>query len=128
AFWICKVLGFQDDPNGEYRANAEFIAAARTGWPRALRELERLRVEVRLLQSCGLEAADELNRCADLQLAVNGAMKRNGELQAEKAALEAQCAVMRQALTDLADGLGGCTCHEAYTSRKLRDPGCIYHG
>lgn len=34
---------------GKRQQNGEFIAAARTGWPNALREIERLRAELQRL-------------------------------------------------------------------------------
>src|SRR5262245_10838609 len=47
SFWISKILGFSDGPRGEYLANGEFIAAARTGWPRVIAEVRRLHLSAR---------------------------------------------------------------------------------
>lgn len=39
----------------------------------------------------------------------------------------ARLMVAVEALKHQAAMVGGCDCHEAYTSRKLTDPNCVYH-
>ena len=46
----------------------------------------------------------------------------NGEWYHESAVRE-----LVEALRDWKNEVGECTCHEAYTGRKLTDPNCHYH-
>lgn len=55
-FWVCRVLGFFKDSRGEYEANTQFIAHARTALPAAVREIEKLRENRDYWATCAKDA------------------------------------------------------------------------